>query len=638
MQQFLSPKQGTVDEELQKLENQHGYLRGLLQKITTFHATLQNYEPFFKTYLNQLEQIIPKLEPMMPMMNQQILPGQQQFMPNSGQYPPRPSPSFENFSQLDPSQIATQDVYDQCYSYLRNLVNQAPPCEDGKDYINELHKAFKNLLQTKDKLLSQRISPLPENVTSNDSQNSSPKILTYGEENLHFEKASDFSSLFKIPPNTITSKEQKLIDSDFPTKQSLSYIEENLEKENPIESLNTMYQDLGKSQCELLKELKDLESSSVPYQEYLQNPTFDIIRETPDYQRYKKGADFLMEEYKEKADDIQKRFNSLIQEHGKIVENLLELDFDPRDVKYNEMLKEHSEITDSQRKLLFINYIIEQLKLPQLMPDQSANFCKVDRDIMQQILDAASSGDAQRCEQLMRDYRAQLPDLKAKIEGDIKTIDQSKEKLDSQLMDVMKRRQKPIDKQAERDLQNAEERVDALKKRVSEAEQQIEQEFQQIREQYQQIKATDCSNFVAFPSNIEEILTKNAERLATKRWYKRRITALEQENAEEKKKLEQIRQQTEQMQDAIKQKRGQMDVMGRVKINKNLPRTLQEMKGLVNCPLCNQRRDTVILACGHTFCNDCAKNLIAKRNRLCPSCQTRFTQYDLKQFKYDNNK
>ena len=44
---------------------------------------------------------------------------------------------------------------------------------------------------------------------------------------------------------------------------------------------------------------------------------------------------------------------------------------------------------------------------------------------MQQILDAASSGDAQRCEQLMRDYRAQLPDLKAKIEGDIKTIDQS---------------------------------------------------------------------------------------------------------------------------------------------------------------------------------------------------------------------
>ena len=644
--QFPPQKQGTVEDEIKGLEYHLSYFQNILQTVTTFHAYIQKFEPILQNLLPQVQQIVPKLQPVVPIIPEQqppIIQGQPSFPQNpiqfSPQMPPmqqqmiRTTPSIENFNQLDKDLITSKNVCDQLYAYLRHIVNQAPPSEEGRDFINELHSSFGKMLHIKDKLQSQRYHPLPENVTY-PGPIKGPNTFNFGTDKIQFEKANEFSSLFKIPQNLVTSKDHKLIDSKFPTKQGLSYIEENFERENAYESLQNMHDELEKTQLELVKELKNLQTTTIPYNEFLQNPSFDLVREDPDYQQYVEGIEFLLENYKEQAGEMQELFNTFLVENKKLVDSLLKIEFDPYDKEYNDLLKEYSDVTVAQRTCLFINYIVGQLQLPQMFPDKSAKFCKNDEEVMEQVLEAVEAGDVEKYEDLMKNYKQQFPDFKKSIESDINALGESEMKLQKQLMEVIKKKQKQIDKQAERELQTTEERVDILQKRTEELETQMDQQFKQIREQYEGLIQNE-NDITVYPANLENILDSNSRKLAMKRWYKKRIAHLEKENKERETRLEQIKQSTEQIRDGIKQKHQQLDLMGKVPINKNLPRTLQEMKQIIECPLCGQRRDTVVLACGHTFCNACAKGFISKRNRNCPSCQTRFTQYDLKQFKYD---
>ena len=628
MQQFPPPKQGTVSDEIQRLEGQSTIGKNILKTVTEHHAYIKALEPFLENSLKQLEQITPKLDVMMP-------PMMQSYPPNIGQVPPMQRPlQPENFVPVDPRTLTSKDIYEQYYAHIRNLVNQAPPSDEGKDIVNDLHVSFKQLLSCKDKLQMARLQQFSDPFQGG-GHFKNPQKLVFGSDHLTLEKANEFSSLFKIPPNIISNKEQRMIDARFPTKQAISYIEEHFERENADESLRNMHNDLNRTQQELLKELKTLEMSAAPYDDFLNNPPLDVVRESPDYQNYKNGVELMLGEVKDKSGQIQDAFEMLMNKNSAIIQELLQLDFDPVDEKVSQILNEEREVNVMLRKIYFVEFIIEKVaKLPKVLPESSARLCAYDKEEMSRALNAATRGDMEEFERILNDYKNTTPKLRNKVTDDIAFIKATESKLTDQLMEIMKRRTKAVDKMSEQKLTSTMERVDIAKKRVVESEKQIEELFAQIREKYGRIVSSSY-NITAVPKNMELMLNNNAGKISTKRWYERRIKQLEKQNAEGQKKLEQIKAGTEQVLDIVKQKHEQMDVMGRVKINKNLPRSLEEMKGVVNCPLCGNKRDTIVLACGHTFCNTCAKGFLTKRNRNCPSCQTRFTQYDLKQYKYD---
>ncbi|KAL0237157.1 hypothetical protein PCE1_000554 [Barthelona sp. PCE] len=67
-------------------------------------------------------------------------------------------------------------------------------------------------------------------------------------------------------------------------------------------------------------------------------------------------------------------------------------------------------------------------------------------------------------------------------------------------------------------------------------------------------------------------------------------------------------------------------------VDENTQRALDTLTHMVRCSLCDYKneKNVVLSNCGHCFCRQCVATLRSKRSRTCPTCNTEFTQTQIK--------
>lgn len=57
----------------------------------------------------------------------------------------------------------------------------------------------------------------------------------------------------------------------------------------------------------------------------------------------------------------------------------------------------------------------------------------------------------------------------------------------------------------------------------------------------------------------------------------------------------------------------------------------EKLRNMLKCSVCESRfKNTVIVRCGHLFCDECVEGSLRSRNRKCPACKERFGQDDVR--------
>src|SRR5690606_3019011 len=57
----------------------------------------------------------------------------------------------------------------------------------------------------------------------------------------------------------------------------------------------------------------------------------------------------------------------------------------------------------------------------------------------------------------------------------------------------------------------------------------------------------------------------------------------------------------------------------------------EKLRNMLKCSVCENRfKNTVIVRCGHLFCDECVEASMRSRNRKCPACKERFGQDDVR--------
>lgn len=582
------------DDEFSRLEKQLSRGNHILHTLTSHNA-----------YIDELKYILKQASQQI----QQIANSQENAAPGS-------NPS-EN-------QDESQTVYDQIYSNIRTIINNIPQTEEIRDIFPKLHQHFSEILLLKTQAQVARLQHFqPPQDPITEVQN---KKFDFGIDHADRDKCEEISSSFKISQNAVSSKRSKLIDSLVPSKQALSYIEQNIDMENPIESLNEIYNDLCRTEKELTKELNSLDSNSVLYRDYINNPPFDLIRESPEYQEYFRGSQFILPKVRSKAEKMQTIYTQMLNKHQELTEALVKTDFNPCDEDWTKFLADDADVQVLSRKLHFIKGIVGNLR--SIFPEKSADFCKHDRDVMSKALNSIDKNDIESFKKIIKEYQSELPSIQKGIEEETSQIDSYSMNLEQQLPQLMRRHTKQQDQGSIRALETARENVRRNKQVIEQAEEQMNIQFKQLKQKHTDLMSQNFS-IKAFPPSLDVIFENTASKRAVLSWYKRRIQSLENENAEVRKRINSLNEEAENLANETKMRGEMVEQMSKMK-TKSIPYSLKELKSIVECPLCGKQRDTVLLSCGHTFCSNCAKGFV--RNRNCPACDTRFTQFDIKQF------
>ncbi|EAY23349.1 hypothetical protein TVAG_070120 [Trichomonas vaginalis G3] len=596
---------GGHEDEFSRLEKQISRSDHVLHCLTRNQAYIEELRYILKQAATQIQQVAPSSD----------------NLSNTSSASP-----IENSNNNDKS-TSSQTIYDQIYENIKQIIYSVPQSEELREFLRKLHQHFADILLLKNQAQSSRLQyNQPQQETLINFLN---KKFEFGIDHAPKDKCDEVGNTFKISQNAVSSKYHKLIDSLAPSKQALSYIDQNIDNENPIDSLTEMYNDLEETEKELTNELKSLEMNAILYNDYINNPPFDIVRESPEYQEYLRGSQYILPKVRSKAEKMQEIYSIMLQKHKELTEALVNTDFNPSDEEYAKILQEEAEVTVLHRKLIFVKGIVSQLK--SLFPDKSADFCKRDRKVLQDAISAFDKNNLEDVKKILSDYKKELPGIQASIKEETSQIENYGASLEEQLPSLMRRHTKQMDQATIRGLEQSRENVKKAKQSIEQAEEQMESQFKEIKERHKNLLEGNFS-INAFPPNLDVIVENTQNRLATKRWYERRIKNLEKENEDIKTKIAEMKEETEQIRSETKAKNEINDSMRKMKA-KNIPHSLDELKSIIECPLCGKPRDTVVLACGHTFCSSCAKGFI--RNRNCPSCQTRFTQFDIKTFKYD---
>ena len=536
--------------------------------------------------------------------------------------PLSPTGSFENLSAIEKNSKQKTNII----NLTSNFFQYNYKYEELNEYLQSNHNNFKKILENRNLILKNKFKNFynknllnKENLTKNNRND----ILDF------YPQLNNLLITNSLIPNSL----QKSLKSFFITKKSLQYLDQHLNKKNPIESFHKINNNLKITENELLNEYNRLNSTFNIYDEYLTNPPFDIIREYPLYQELLKGSEVLEPELINLYNEFENNLNNIFLQHSKLYKILSEIDFLPTNQlnEIEKLINEDSNTNFEQRKLLFMRLVSSHFPIKQLNCESVINYLIRDSDTFSCALSTLESNDHEGFQQILLEFKSEIPKFKENIKDSNEKIKNYENLQNEALQKWMREPTKRIDPQTLRSLNSTRDRVKNYDQYIRETEKQLIDKLNNLKKNYNNFSTKTFNNINL---NISKLIENNSTILSTKNWLIQRKKLINLKIEEKKNLINEKKKLLENIKIEIENKKKIIPTFNKNKINKTQnSQILEKLKQRIQCDICqDNKRNTIILACGHTFCKTCADGLTSSRNRNCPRCQTRFTQYDIKQF------
>lgn len=544
--------------------------------------------------------------------------------------------------KLSYEQIDANDIYNSIYDLLKNYTFNFSQ-HNYRDTLIELHEMYSELIQLRNRSMESKGNKYGNDIYKSSSTGES--IYISGVDNLKSTPCNEVGNLFKSVSAAVNNVEKLSFISDLlsPSKEILSYMEKNIDTDNAMASLDELGQKLDQTKMELSKELRNLLPTSALYDDFVMFPPFDIVREDPLYQSYENGYRVILPKIKEKARKNDDSFLDMIMRHRKLMEIVSDMDLCPANQESKNIMNKKFELQTERKKLEFLLKVAEQTKISQIgkktLDDFSCvQFCLYDSATFESAVREMQNNNMDNVNSILSKYYRALSIRAESIEKEKSfAIDKRNEKnvqMNKEMKAMMMKKSKPREEsRGSSRLEDLKVAVNDLEMTLNSFEIQFQNSIAKISEKLSRISQVNFK-LQSIPDNFEQVLVTNMYYHAPKSWYTSRMTKIKADIEKCKEKIKEVKSKNEILSKEISLKNEQIETIEKLTNNKEIPHKLKELRLMINCPQCNQRRDKVIIKCGHTFCSSCTSSLLSKRTRSCPSCQIKFAEKDIRNLLY----
>jgi len=543
-----------------------------------------------------------------------------------------PSLSVDSLSQFeDPS--GNLCGFDAFPEYMRVLMTSQAKPDDSSDIFPKILSSFN---EYKDFLNDVNERRFPQSFSTSVAKKSKNAF----DFPIYSEFDGKTENNYELPIQLISISSpvvNKVSKHMIPSENVLSPLSLHFDHQNPIKSLSKYYEKLKRTQKELMKELTRLKGSFSLYNEYLTNPPYDLIRESPIYQDCTNAVSLLLPEVFNQQDSFDKTLSFLYNKAKSFYGSILEYPLMPTDqIKTIEaLISEESQYNYEQRKLLLNKQASSNMNVLQPNFEPLRSYFLTEQEMLLSAQSVLEDGEHVLFSQIINEFKHDVSKMKENIKSEIDRIKQHEQSQNILLQRRMRENPKKIDTLTLKNLSALRDRVKQFENKVLDDEKSLHYKLDNVQNIYAELN-NRFKNLKVSTAQLDTIIRTNSINRAEKRWMLSRIEQLENQNSVKKDRIKDKLKQIDDMKKEIETRKNQINSYQKGKPRISSQYSLESLTQMIQCPICQKNRDAIIMACGHTFCKNCAFGLLSSRNRNCPSCQTRFTQYEVLEFRYSN--
>ncbi|OHS94919.1 hypothetical protein TRFO_38916 [Tritrichomonas foetus] len=539
----------------------------------------------------------------------------------------RPFPVLP-FSDLPINMVQTSQHIQLLTSISKLLwCTVSSPTESSEIFIR-VHSGFNEMLSMRNNYLRMRpkIRPKTEFVEkSKDNKNTNTKKITFNGLNIDINRKEKLDTTF----NTVTKK----------TYQEL----EALLGEDPTqEKVESVLDDLLKTEKELYAFLSELYSTQSNSLYFLKYPHLDIIQELPSFNEALSSIGKNTVEVRLELWKFTKTIAATLQYMKDVFTKFYDKCFSIPHIDFNKtkhLVNVEVQHYKALRRLNFFRQVTKSAKMKHPPEWSSLKFLSEEVEFYEEMTRLYKSNDIEQVKALLDDAEVRYESAEAEIRAEVKSVKESKKAADEasslwyEKSDKKAAEQPDIKylKQLSDARQNVEEKIYRNEKMREDCSGQLALTIERAK-----YLINEISDAPIIPLTFEDKMNKISDKEAKLNWLRSKANALKTDIENQKKEVTKLKEQSDKLDSQIQKKKTEFEEYQKKSRNEPVlgsSQSLEEYDEYAEKYYCycrktrskERRRDVLLKECKHTFCSHCIQEQIKTRNRRCPYCGSNFS-------------